>query len=187
VPVPARLPERDAQKASRRARPALAFDQRVAHALRSSSARLVGPTGLERDGLTHRSVLQLQRSLGNEAVTRALASPSPSPSPHGVSVQRDTSTSGAQLDVQKKMAEITRLFREKELQGKDPEATESPGPAEDVDEDADETEVAARDTTSAYAWELAINGLCGGWATLFMQYRTGSSRSTTRCGPGSAR
>ena len=112
--------------------------------IRASSAhadrrpRAVAPTRLDREPLNPHSVLQLQRAIGNAAVG------------HALSVQRN---SGAQEDVQPKMAEITRMFRAKELQSKN--AVASP---------QEETE------TSRYGRDLALNGLCGGWVELFMRY-----------------
>lgn len=59
-----------------------------------------------------------------------------------------TSKSGDQYTVQSKMAGITTLLRKQMLQGKDKEAAR----------------------TKAFTEEVLINGLCGGWATLFLEH-----------------
>jgi hypothetical protein len=93
--------------------------------------------------------MQLQRTIGNEAVGRLFGTETrgrPSSQPMRMhTVQRN---SGAQIGVQTKMAEITKLFRA------------------ELGENDDKEE----ETTNAYASEVAINGLCGGWVELFLQY-----------------
>jgi hypothetical protein len=90
---------------------------------------------------------------------------------------------GAQLGVQKKMVEIIKLVRERAFPDLD-EVEEEPQAKSETTaiEDTPETEgddnatPEDTDTTKEYLKELVDNGLCGGWATLFMQHPEWSER-----------
>jgi hypothetical protein len=101
-----------------------------------------------------RRVLELQRAFGNQAVAGALQRRQLAREDEEV----HRNTSGEQLIVQQKMAAITQWLKERDFADEE-ESDHVPGDEEETD----------GEMTDRYAKDLAINGLCGGWSTLFMR------------------
>jgi hypothetical protein len=114
--------------------------------------------GLDRRFLNPERIVELQGTVGNAAVAQLLRQALPGLTAQQLTgralnplaprkvhtIQRDKS--GAQANVQQKMAAITEMFRAR-LPGNDEAAM-----------------------TERYRGEVIINGLCGGWVELFLRY-----------------